>query len=169
MLIQATQKNTRQTPRKVRLVANTVKNLELTEAIKQLSIIERKATLVVLKTLRQAIANAINNHGFAYEDLKLENILVTEGPRYKRFNAVSRGRAHSIIKRTSHVTVVLKAGENKVKSQKPEAKKEAQPAVKKETKKTEAKKETKKKVVKKAQSSKPKAKKSTTGKKEVEK
>jgi len=161
MLIKATQKNTRQTPRKVRLVANTVKNLELTEAIKQLSVIERRATLVILKTLRQAIANAMNNHGFAYEDLKLENILVTEGPRYKRFQAVSRGRAHSILKRTSHVTVILRAGENQVKT----AEKSKESEIKAEEVKTEVK--TEKKVVKKAPAK--KTTKTTKSKKETKK
>ncbi len=113
MIIKATQKNTRQTPRKVRLVANTIKDLPLEQAIKQLAVIERRATLVVLKTLKQAIANAMNNHNYAFEDLSLKNILVEEGPRYKRFRAVSRGRAHGLIKRTCHVTVELEAGNSK--------------------------------------------------------
>lgn len=146
MFIKATQKYTRQTPRKVRLVANTVKSLSVTEAIKQLSVIERRATVVILKTLRQAIANAMNNHQIAFEDLKIDNILVTEGPRYKRFQAVSRGRAHSILKRTSHITVVLKAGEkeksskNKEKSQVKAEAKESQKIEAKENKKVAPKK-----------------------------
>ena len=127
MLIKATQKYTRQTPRKVRLVANSVKSLSIVDAIQQLAVIERRAALVILKTLRQALANAINNHHLAVEDLEIDNILVTEGPRYKRFQAVSRGRAHSIIKRTSHVTVILKTVENKVKTADKSAQKKAQP------------------------------------------
>ena len=114
MLIKATQKYTRQSPRKVRLVANTVKKLSLDQAIKQLSVVEKKATEVVGKVLRQAIADATNNHGYRFEDLALESILVTEGPRYRRFQAVSRGRAHGIIKRTSHVTVILETKETAV-------------------------------------------------------
>ncbi len=107
MIITATQKFTRQTPRKVRLVANTVKKLPLDQALRQLAVIERKSTLVLLKTVKQAIANAVNNHGLQFSDLKIDNILVTQGPTYKRFRAVSRGRAHEIKKRTSHVTVTL--------------------------------------------------------------
>lgn len=111
MLIKATQKNTRQTPRKVRLVANQVRKMSLPKAIEQLGLIEKRPTLVILKTLRQALANASHNHGLKIEDLELDNILITEGPRYKRFRAVSRGRAHGVIKRTSHITVTLKTNE----------------------------------------------------------
>ncbi len=107
MIIRAQQTYTRQTPRKLRLVANTVKKLPLEQAIRQLAVIERKSTLTILKVLKQAIANAINNNGLQFSDLELKEILVTEGPTYKRFRAVSRGRAHEIKKRTSHVTVTL--------------------------------------------------------------
>lgn len=109
MIITATQKNTRQTARKVRLVANQVRKLALVDAIKQLAVIERKSTSVVLKVLRQAIANAMHNHGFALADLTLKNILVTPGPQFKRFRIVSRGRSHSVVKRTCHVAVELEA------------------------------------------------------------
>lgn len=111
MLIKATQTYTRQSPRKVRLVANTIKNLSLEDAMTQLGTISRRATDVVAKVLRQAVANAVNNHGYQVSDLTIHEVLVNEGPRYKRFNAVSRGRAHNIIKRTSHVSVVLKTKE----------------------------------------------------------
>ncbi len=107
MLIKAQQTNTRQTPRKLRLVANTVKDLPLEQALRQLAVIERRGTLVVMKVLKQAIANAVNNHGLQFADLSLKEITVTEGARYRRFKAVSRGQAHDVKKRTSHVTVVL--------------------------------------------------------------
>lgn len=110
MLITAQQSFTRQTPRKLRLVANTVKDLPLEQALRQLAVIERRGTIVVMKVVKQAIANAMNNHGFQFADLSLKEIRVNEGPRYRRFRAVSRGRAHDVKKRTSHVTVVLNAG-----------------------------------------------------------
>ncbi len=108
MLIKAVQKYTRQTPRKVRLVANQVKDLSLQEAINQLGVIEKRATEVIGKTIKQAMSDAVHNHGYQVSDLSIDSILVTEGPRYRRFRAVSRGRAHGIIKRTCHVTVILK-------------------------------------------------------------
>lgn len=108
MKIRAEQKNSRQAPRKVRLIANQVKDLPLEEAFQQLALIERKAALVILKTLRQAVANADHNHQLKFEDLEIDKILVKTGPTYKRWRAVSRGRAHRILKRTTHVEVVLK-------------------------------------------------------------
>lgn len=145
MIITAQQTNSRQTPRKVRLVANAVKGMKLADAIKQLGVIERKSSIVILKVVRQAIANAMNNHGFTFDELSLKNILVTEGPRYKRFRAVSRGRAHGVIKRTCHVLVELEAGVAPKKEEKKAApKKEAA-----EEKKAPAKKSTKKEVTKK--------------------
>ena len=117
MLVKAVQKTTRQTPRKLALVANTVRGESLADAVKQLAVMQRRASLVLLKVMRQAIANAMHNHQARFEDLELKEIIINEGPRYKRWRAVSRGRAHGIVKRTSHVTVVLKikesAGESK--------------------------------------------------------
>jgi large subunit ribosomal protein L22 len=111
MEIKAQHNFTRTAPRKLRLVANTVRKMPLEQAIKQLAVIERRSTMPILKVVKQAVANAVNNHRLAYEDLELVNIRITEGPRYKRFRAVSRGRAHEVKKRTSHITVTLRTRE----------------------------------------------------------
>ena len=111
MLITAEQKNVRQSPRKVRLVANAVRKLPLDQAIAQLAVIERKSTVTILKVFKQAISNATNNLGIAYEDLTLNNIIVSEGPTYRRMRAVSRGRGHGIDKKTCHVKVILEQKE----------------------------------------------------------
>lgn len=146
MEIVAVQKTTRQTPRKVRLVANAVRKLPLEQAIRQLSVMEKRASLVVSKVLRQALANAKHNHRLELADLQLKNIIVETGPVYKRWQAASRGRAHSITKRTSHVRVILETKNDK-KMKKAEA---AKPESKVEKKKTEStvKKETKKETKK---------------------
>ena len=112
MKITATQKQIRQTPRKMRLVANQVKDLSLEQAMRQLAVINRRASLDILKVIKQAIASAMNNHRLSFESLILSNIQVTPGPTYKRWRAVSRGRAHSIMKRTSHVRVELEVKED---------------------------------------------------------
>lgn len=107
MIIKAEQKNTRQPARKVRLVADVVKKMSIEDAVRQLAVVNRKSSLVVLKTLRQAVANATNNFGLSLSDLKIDNIIINDGPALKRWNAVSRGRAHTILKRTCHVLVTL--------------------------------------------------------------
>lgn len=111
MLIKAEQKNQRQTARKTRLVAEAVKKMPIEQALRQLAVMDRRASLAVLKVLRQAIANAMHNHGLAFADLEIADIRVDEGPTYKRWRAVSRGRAHTILKRTSHIKVELKTKE----------------------------------------------------------
>ncbi|MCC6711584.1 MAG: 50S ribosomal protein L22 [Candidatus Pacebacteria bacterium] len=146
MQIIAEQKNTRQSSRKVRLVANAVRKLSVKAAFEQLAVMERKASIVVAKVLRQAIANALHNHRLTADQIEIENILVNEGPTYKRFRAVSRGRAHTIFKRTSHVKVVLKTKEANKADKAPVVAEKA--AVKTEV--TAEPKKTTKKVVKKA-------------------
>lgn len=107
MQIIAEQKTTRQSPRKVRLVADAVRKLPLEKALQQLAVIERRASVVVAKVIRQALANAKHNHRLEANQVELKNIIVNAGPTYKRWQAASRGRAHSIYKRTSHVRVIL--------------------------------------------------------------
>lgn len=111
MKIVATQYLTRQSPRKVRLVVDQVKDLPLPAMLEQLSLIERQSCEVILKVIRQALANAQHNHGLSAQELKVSSMTVMEGPRYRRFQPVSRGRAHGIIKRTCHVQVVLESVE----------------------------------------------------------
>ena len=90
MVIKAEQRTTRQAPRKVLIVANSIKKLPLEQALKQLSVIRRRSSILVAKVMRQALANAWHNHGLSAADVRLKDILVTEGPRYKRYQAVSR-------------------------------------------------------------------------------
>lgn len=109
MLIKAEQRNSRQSPRKVRLVADAIRKLTIPKAIDQLGLMDQKGSVVVLKVLHQAVANATKNHGLKVEDLVIKEVIVNEGPQYKRFRAVSRGRAHNIIKKTCHVRITLEA------------------------------------------------------------
>ncbi len=107
MIITAQQTNIRQSSRKVRLVANQVKKLGLNQAIEQLAIIQRRSSLAILKVIKQALANAVNNNHLDIDQLLLADIIVSDGPIYKRMRAVSRGRGHAIEKRTCHVKVTL--------------------------------------------------------------
>lgn len=108
-LIKAEQKYSRQSPRKVRLSADAIRGLSVEKAIEQLSVLETKGSVVIMKVLRQAIANATNNLGLKVADLELKEITVNHGPVYKRFRAASRGRSSTILKPTCHVRIVLKS------------------------------------------------------------
>lgn len=108
MIITAQQNNLRQSSRKVRLVANQVKKLSLAQAVDQLAVMQRRSSLAILKVINQAVANATNNLHLSVDQLVLSDIIVSDGPILKRMRAVSRGRGHSIQKRTCHVRVVLK-------------------------------------------------------------
>lgn len=113
MLVTAQQKFANHTPRKMRLVADMVRKLPLTQAQDRLKFTSVRAAETLLTLLNQAVANAVNNQKLAVEDLKIKAIDVDEGPKFKRWQAVSRGRAHSIIKRTCHVRITLESHDKK--------------------------------------------------------
>lgn len=141
MKITAEQKYIRMTARKVRVVVDAVKDLKPADAITQLEVMNKRAALPVSKVLKQAVANATNNFNLSPSQLKISEILVNEGPTFKRFQAVSRGRAHSILKRSSHVKVILETIAAKQPVAAPKAKAEIKKASPKTTK--EATKDTK--------------------------
>ena len=116
MQIVAQQKNVRQAPRKVRLVANQVKKMDLQMAVAQLGALERRSSVVLLKVIRQAVGNAQKNHQLDVEDLALSDIIVEDGAILRRMRPVSRGRGHGIDKRTCHIKVVLDTKEKKQES-----------------------------------------------------
>jgi large subunit ribosomal protein L22 len=118
MLVKAESKFIRTSPRKIRLVAGLIRDLAPEEAVTTLSHLRQRAATPLLKTLKQAMANALNNHNLAKDSLLIQSIEVNEGPTYKRWQPVSRGRAHSIFKRTSHIKLVLKTKPIKSKSKK---------------------------------------------------
>lgn len=112
MLIKAEQKHIRMSPRKVRLIADSIRGLPVNAAVVTLERINKFAAVPVRKTLSQAIANAVNNHGLKENELTLKSIQVGEGATLKRWQPVSRGRAHAILKRTSHIRIVLESTSN---------------------------------------------------------
>lgn len=106
-LIKAEQKYIRISPRKVKLVTDSVKKLSPVEALEYLKFIRKRAADEVARVVKQAIANAENNFKLKKEDLVFKKILTKKGPIFKRWRAASRGRAHKILKRTTHLEVVL--------------------------------------------------------------
>lgn len=107
MLITASATNIRTSPRKLRLVADLVRPLPLDTALVTLKQLRKRAALPLAKVLRQAQANAVNNLNLAKDKLTIKTIEINAGPIMKRGRAVSKGRGHSIKKRTSHIKVVL--------------------------------------------------------------
>ena len=100
-------KNIRISPSKVRIVLNQIRGKNYTEAEAILKYMPNAATESVLKVLQSAGANAENNLNLNKADLFVAETFVDGGPILKRFQPVSKGRAHEIKKRTSHITVIL--------------------------------------------------------------
>ena len=107
MEIIAKSKSVRVAPRKVRLVADSIRNLSAEDALKTLSVINKRGAYVLGKTLKSAIANAVNNANAKKEALFIKSINVTEGISFKRFHPSTRGRVHPYKKRGSNITIVL--------------------------------------------------------------
>jgi large subunit ribosomal protein L22 len=91
--------------RKANLVASLIRKKDVSNAISILKNTPKKSSLIFLKLLNSAIANAVNNHGMNAEKLFISLILVNEGPTLKRFQPRAKGSAYSIFKRTSNLTI----------------------------------------------------------------
>ncbi len=115
MEIIAESKFIRTSPRKLRLVARGLKNLKPKEALVVLSHLEKRAGQPLLKALKSALANAKNRQQLSVDSLLLKTIEISGGPIHKRWQPVSRGQAHPIAKRTSHIKVVLEGESPSVK------------------------------------------------------
>jgi large subunit ribosomal protein L22 len=107
MAVQAIAKAVRISPRKVSVVASLVRGRTVEDALTILEHAPRRAAIPVSKVIKSAKANADNNHGYKKETLRIVEISVTPGVRYKRFRPVSRGMAHPYQLRTSHIKVVV--------------------------------------------------------------
>jgi len=105
-------RSARISPQKARLVADQVRGLQVARASDLLQFSDKKAAHLIRKVLMSAISNAENNQGADVDDLKVASIFVDEGPMLKRFMARAKGRGTRILKRTSHITVVVGAGKN---------------------------------------------------------
>ncbi len=99
--------NFRVSPQKVRLVAKSVRGMEVDKAIGLLTYDVRKTAAPMQKLLKSAVANAENDYKIKSENLVIDDIVVNEGPTLKRWMPRAHGRATQILKRTSRVRVVL--------------------------------------------------------------
>ena len=103
----AVAKFVRISPRKARFVMTAVKGKRVSEAIDILRFIPNHASEPILKVLKSAAANALDGWGAGTDELRVHNIIADGGPILKRIRARAQGRAYRILKRTSHLTVVL--------------------------------------------------------------
>jgi len=108
----ATAKYIRISPFKVRVVLDVIRGKSYTEAVAILKNTNKAASADILKVLNSAAANAENNQNLSKSDLYVAECFADQGPTLKRIQPVSKGRAHRILKRTSHITVILDVKNN---------------------------------------------------------
>ncbi|QIE02196.1 50S ribosomal protein L22 [Buchnera aphidicola] len=107
MEILAQHRQARSSAQKVRLIVNLIRNKKVPEALNILTYNKKKAAILVKKVLESAIANAEHNDGVDIDQLKIKQIFVNEGSTMKRMMPRAKGRADRILKRTSHITVIV--------------------------------------------------------------
>ena len=100
--------NVRCTPRKARLVIDQVRGKDVKVALGLLKNINRAASEPVTKVIKSAAANAINNFGFDEERLYIDQIWANDGIKMRRYLPRAKGSASGLVKRTCHITVVVK-------------------------------------------------------------
>ena len=111
MDVLATTKYARMSPAKVGEVTRMIHGKRAAEALELLRVIPRKSARMIEKTLKSAIANATNNAKLAADVLVVKEAVANEGPRLKRFQPKARGSAGPIVKRLSHIRIVLTDGQ----------------------------------------------------------
>lgn len=107
MKVTATHRHARMAPRKIRPLARLLRGLSVEEAAVQLQFLPGKAPEIIQNVLKSAVANSQHNYDLESESLRVVEVRVDEGIVMKRFQPVAKGMAHPILKRTSHVTVVV--------------------------------------------------------------
>ena len=118
----STSKYIRMSSRKVRFVIPTIKGKRVSEALDILRFIPNHASEPISKAIRSAAANALDSWGAGPEELKVHNVIADGGPILKRIRARAQGRAYRILKRTTHLTVILLEAPKPVSRPKPVAK-----------------------------------------------
>ncbi|MBI2618111.1 50S ribosomal protein L22 [Candidatus Kaiserbacteria bacterium] len=99
-------KNYRQSPRKVRLIANVIRGKSIPKALTSLSFLEKKAAAPIRKLIESALSNA-KREGLKKDELKISDIQVNQGFSFMRYRPRARGQASPIRKRTSHISLTL--------------------------------------------------------------
>ena len=106
-LVKAINRNVRSSSRKINNILKNIRGKKADAAIRDLSFARQRIAFDVKKTVESAISNAENNFGLDIDTLKVSIIFVDKGITLKRFRARAKGRGTRILKRTSHITVVV--------------------------------------------------------------
>ncbi len=104
----ATAKNVRVTPQKARLVCDLVRGKSVDEAVAILENTNKAASVSVMKVIKSAAANATNNFGMDASSLYVSELYANDGLKMKRYLPRAKGRASHLVKRTSHITCVVR-------------------------------------------------------------
>ena len=107
MEVRAVSKYVRISPQKVRKVVGDIKGIPVEIGLQKLKFMPQKAANILEKVIRSAVANADQNADIDIDMLVIRNITADQGPSLKRWKARARGRGTRILKRTSHITVIL--------------------------------------------------------------
>ena len=107
MEVRAVSKYLRVSPQKVRTLIGAVKGKPVEIGLNSLKFMPQKAARILEKTVRSAVANADQKPDIDVDALIIRNITADQGPTLKRFRARARGRGARILKRTTHITVIL--------------------------------------------------------------
>jgi large subunit ribosomal protein L22 len=107
MQIKAITRNVRMSAQKVREVTRQIQGLPVLQAQAVLAVVPRKSAWFVAKTLKSAIANAENNNNLSPANLRVSEAVALTAPTMKRFTPKARGSAGPILKRSSHIKIVV--------------------------------------------------------------
>lgn len=110
--VRAIEKHIRMSPQKVRLVLDAVRGKPVAEALAILKFLPQRAAGPVAKAVQSAAANAENNFNLDPRELVIVSATADEGSRLKRYRPRARGRVNQILKRSSHITVVVRERED---------------------------------------------------------
>ncbi len=113
MEVKASARFVRIAPRKVRVVVDLIRGKSVNEALALLKFVPKRASVPVAKVIASAAANAEHNFNLNKDNLIISKAYVDQGPTLKRYHPRQRGQAFPILKRTSHITVVVKEKEAK--------------------------------------------------------
>ena len=109
MVARAIAKNTGVSVKKVKPIIDLVRGRKVDESLVMLDFISSPIASKVAKVIKSAVSNAENDLLYRSSDMRIVSIFANEGPRVKRFRARARGRVARIIRRNSHITVVIAA------------------------------------------------------------